>query len=137
MKFLCALVLIFGLSVIANAQKTLLSGTVYDQEGAVIFGTKITLTNKDGKKFEVLANDEGIYKIIVRAGTYLIEVIHPHNQAWEKFSIENYELPPIPKMNLDLTLRVSEEYTKKYGTPVNGEPIKNNKSKRKTKINKQ
>ncbi len=137
MKVLQVLVLIFGLSVSANAQKTLLSGTVYDQEGAVISETKITLTNKDGKKFEALANDDGIYKIIAPAGTYLIEVIYPHHQAWGKFSIEKYELPPVPKMNLDVTLRVSEEYTKKYGTPVTGEPIKNNKSKRKTKNSKQ
>ncbi|HXG82398.1 MAG TPA: carboxypeptidase-like regulatory domain-containing protein [Pyrinomonadaceae bacterium] len=63
MKFLQILFLIFSLSIFANAQKAILSDTVYDQQGAVISDAKVIVQNKNGKKFETLTDAEGKYKI--------------------------------------------------------------------------
>jgi hypothetical protein len=63
MKFLQFLFLIFSLSIFANAQKATLVGTVYDQRGAVIPDAKVVVQNKNGKRFETLADAEGKYKI--------------------------------------------------------------------------
>ena len=132
MKIFQVLILILGLSIFANAQKAILSGTVYDQTGAVIPETKITLMNKDGKEFAAFTNDDGVYTISVASGNYSLEVVNLRHAAWEKFIIQQYELAPVPKMNLDITLRINKEYLKKYGSVLNIEPVKNNKVKGKS-----
>ncbi len=45
MKILQILVLILGLVTFANAQKAVLSGTVYDGNGSVVTEVKITAIN--------------------------------------------------------------------------------------------
>jgi len=46
MKVLQILVLIFGLVILANAQNSVLSGTVYDQDGSVIPNAKTKLKDR-------------------------------------------------------------------------------------------
>lgn len=89
--------------------------------------------NKEGKRFNSFANEDGIYQINIPPGTYSIEAQYLGNQAWEKFKIEKYEIASDVKMTLDITLRLDEEFTKKYGNQIIGEPLKENKTKRKNK----
>ncbi len=63
MKISWILVLIVGLAVFANAQKGVLTGTVYDANGAVIVKSKVTAVNQKGEKFEATTNDEGVYSL--------------------------------------------------------------------------
>ena len=72
MKVLRILVLIFGLVVLANAQKSFLSGTVYDSNGAVILGTKVYATNVKGQKIETIVNTDGNYLLELPVGVYTI-----------------------------------------------------------------
>lgn len=61
MKFLQILVLIVGFVAFANAQKAILTGTVYDANGAVIPQAKVIAINEKGEKFETLTNETGEY----------------------------------------------------------------------------
>jgi len=55
MKILQILVLIFGLVVIADAQKIALSGVLYDSQGNVIVGATVKATNKKGEVLKLKA----------------------------------------------------------------------------------
>ena len=136
MKVLQVLVLILCLAVFATAQRASLSGRIYDQAGAAISETKISLINKDGRSFGASANDDGFYQVDIPPGTYLLEAEYPKHQSWEKFRIEKYEIPANIRMTLDITLRLDEEFTIKHGDQIIGEPLKENKTKRKNKNNK-
>ena len=136
MKIFQILVLIFGLTVFINAQKENLSGKVYDQAGAIISETRISLTNKEGKKFVTYTNDDGAYQVSIPSGIYLFEAEYPKHQGWKKFIIEKYEIASVVKMTLDIILPVNEEWTEKFGNKVVGKPIKDTKSKRKNNKNK-
>jgi hypothetical protein len=72
MKFLQILVLVVGLVVSVNAQKAILSGTVYDSNGAVILGTKVYATNAKGWKIETIVNTDGNYLLELPIGIYTI-----------------------------------------------------------------
>lgn len=64
MKVLQTLVLFLGLVMFVNAQvntKAVLSGTVYDANGAVISDVKITAVNQKGEIFDTFSNAEGNY----------------------------------------------------------------------------
>ena len=66
MKSFQVLVLIFGLAVFANSQKSdesILSGTVYDANGSVVVRAKVIAINQKEEKVETVTNDEGIYTL--------------------------------------------------------------------------
>ncbi len=125
MKLLQVLVLIFGLVVLANAQKTSLSGTVYDSNGAVILGTKVYATNAKGRKIETIVNTDGNYLLELPIGIYTIEF---NSANFKSVRFENYQVvnSNTGKMCLDISLSV-------VGTGVVGvltvESPKNNKRK--------
>lgn len=101
MKVLRILVLIFGLTVFANAQKTVLSGTVTDQVGAVISKAKIKISGNKNQNFVVETNDEGNYKISLSEGIYSIKFeISGH----KSFTIKNYRVSSYGTMKLDVAL---------------------------------
>lgn len=109
-KILQILVLIFCLSVVVNAQtitdrseKSILSGTVFDKYGAVIPQTKITFTNKDGKEFITISNEEGFYKIELNEGKYEIEF---DKEGFQKLVSDNYKLAFRSKIQLDISLDI-------------------------------
>ena len=105
MKLLQVLVLIVGLVVLANAQKTSVSGTVYDSNGAVILETKVYATNAKGQKIETIVNTEGNYLLELPVGAYTIEF---NATNFEKVKLENYKIVNsyTGKMNLDISLSV-------------------------------
>ena len=116
MKILQTLILIFGLAVFANAQKTNLSGTVYDANGAVIVKSKVTAVNQKGEKFETLTNEDGVYKLDL---TYIpVEPGFSYKMAkyditveaagFEKFTLQNFKVTGkyTAKMQLDFALDV-------------------------------
>lgn len=120
MKILQFLVLIFGFVVICNAQKAVLTGTVYDANGAVIVNAKVTAINQKGEKFESYTNTEGIYILNLsfnvydtkntknfRISTYEIIAEAKH---FERFVLKNFKFVPAwnQKMNLDIALDVME-----------------------------
>jgi hypothetical protein len=127
MKILQIVLLVFVLFNIGNGQKkqllTELGGSVIDQAGASISSTRIVLTNTQGKRFETVSNDEGLYIIRLPAGTYTIEPEFTNPLAWEQFKVEKYEKAATKRMTLDISLRISEEFIKEKGTPVISNPI--------------
>jgi len=110
MKFLQVLVLIIGFAVLANAQnvsqrgdKSTLSGTVFDQHGAVISQTKVTFTDNSGKVFAIFTNEDGVYEIELIEGKYTIEF---YKAYFKPYKIENYNLAFKTKMQFDVVLEV-------------------------------
>lgn len=61
----------------------ILTGTVYDPNGAVIAGTKITAVNQKGEKFETLTNGEGEYVLKLPFNEY---------EPGYKFKVAKYEI---------------------------------------------
>lgn len=124
MKILQILVLTLVLLVLtvgAVAQKAVLSGTVYDANGAVIPETKITATNEKGEKFETVSNSEGIYILNLAFNQYdtrksadfeiaEYEITVEREKGFEKFVLKKFKFIPSykGKMNLDIALDVAE-----------------------------
>lgn len=118
MKIIRVLVLIFGLVVLVNAQRSALTGTVYDASGAVIPKAKLIAINEKGEKFETVTNDEGIYvlnllfhsvdaktSVDLKVAKYEI-VVDLENRGFEKFILKDFKFVPSykGKMNLDIAL---------------------------------
>ena len=106
MKVLQILVLIFGLLVVANAQKAILSGTVFDRNGAVIITTKVVAINVKGQKFESTVDEDGKYTLELPIDIYSIEF---NATGFEKVKIENYRIVNSDngKMFFDISLNVA------------------------------
>ncbi len=49
---------------------SVLSGIVYDANGAVIVGAKVIATNEKGEKFQTLTNEEGVYVLNLSFNSY-------------------------------------------------------------------
>ena len=115
--------LILTLSSVLVAQyrytTTRLFGTVTDMSGASIDGAKVTLTDKNGRKFLVATGDLGDYSIRVPAGTYQITVEH---RGWSNFVIDKYVIPNAKESYLGMAMRVDPEFTKRYGLDVPADP---------------
>lgn len=56
-----------------NEPKTVLTGVVYDINGAVVVDTLIVAYKRDGKKYETATNDEGVYRIELPLALYAIQ----------------------------------------------------------------
>lgn len=98
--------------------QAILSGTVYDANGAVIPETKVMATNEKDERFETITNDEGIYVLNLpfnlydtrksadfKIAKYTISVEQKH---FEKFVLKDFKFVPSTngKMNLDIALDV-------------------------------
>lgn len=120
MRLLQILVLTLGLAVVGSAQKSILTGSVYDANGAVIPGAKITVADVKGEKFETKTNNEGVYVLnlpfnpydTTKSGTgfriakYKITV---EGLDFEKSILNDFRFAPSfqGKMNLDFALDVA------------------------------
>ncbi len=84
-----------------------LSGTVYDQQGAVVLGTKISFKNKQGIEYLAKQNMEGKFSIDLPVGIYQIESAA---NGFEKYKVKNYRIVAADsrKMFFDVVLEVSE-----------------------------
>ena len=56
-----------------NPPNTILLGSVYDTNHAVIFRAHIVARNSDGQEYEATTNSEGVYYFDVPAGIYKVE----------------------------------------------------------------
>jgi hypothetical protein len=54
-------------------KKVMLSGRVYDTNGAVVMGSDVLARDRDGQDYRGRTNSEGIYKIKLPIGIYKIE----------------------------------------------------------------
>lgn len=112
MKVLQILFLIFGLFFVVNLQniagksvEPVLSGTVYDDNGAVIPGATVKIVGSDKKEFVTKTNDYGIFEIRLFPGNYSIQV---ESTGFQIFTLEKYRIAPSykGKMSLDIVLEV-------------------------------
>jgi hypothetical protein len=134
MKILQILVLIFCLVVVANAQKAILTGSIYDPGGAVIVKSKVTAINQKGEKFEALSNEEGVYVLNLPLDKYkpiLDQKITKYEivvegLGFEKFVLKNFKFVGATKgqMYLDFALDV--------GAMIDTISVPTKKKKRKT-----
>lgn len=135
MKILQTLVLILVLAVFANAQKTIVTGTIYDAYGARIARSKVTAVNQKGEKFEVAANEDGDYTLNLpynpyqptslsyRLAKYDITV---EAVGFEKFTLKDFKVTGgyAEEMQLDFALDVLV-----ISDPVTVVPTENKKPK--------
>ena len=84
MKFFNLLILIFGLIAFANAQKTVLGGTLEDSNGAVFAFTKVEIINEKGKIFETKSDQQGKFAIKLTSGFFAISAEFVVNSALYK-----------------------------------------------------
>ncbi len=114
MKFLQILVLILGLVTLANAQKSILSGTIYDQDGAIIPNAEVKLKNKKNKIYKAKTSADGVYEIELPKGFYSIEVT---SNNFKIFRVKKYFISPVfkGKMFCDIALNPIGEVSDKNG----------------------
>ncbi len=103
------LLLFFGLSVFTygqtNQETCILTGLVYDDNGAVIMNAVIRIRGADKIEKIFKTNDEGAFEIKLKAGNYSIQVESPGFQIFrvDKFRVSaSYK----GKQNLDIALEV-------------------------------
>lgn len=66
-----------GRSSEAKAAKTILFGTIYDTNHAVIANAQVVAQSFEGKEFWATSNTEGAYKIELPSGRYKVEANSP------------------------------------------------------------
>lgn len=98
------LVLIFGLSIFANAQKAILTGTIYDRQGAIIPNVSVKVIAKSSKQYEVKTDDNGVYEVKITTGIYTVEC---SAHGFKSFKMKNYFVPLSykGKVFLDIALK--------------------------------
>jgi hypothetical protein len=119
MKVLQSLFLILGLAVLVNGQKAILSGTLYDANGAVIPKEKVIAISNTGEKFEALTDDNGVYSLSLPFNSYNAKtssanfriakfeiVVDLEYRGFEKFSARDFKFVPAysGKMIFDIAL---------------------------------
>lgn len=68
---------VFGQSQETQTTMTV-TGAVYDWNGSVIVnGTQVSAEDKNGKRFDAVTNDEGIYSVQLPLGVYTVQAIAP------------------------------------------------------------
>lgn len=92
-------------SVQMSSQTMLLTGVVFETQGALMIEAKVIAIDEKGKKFEGVTNDDGIYSLNLPLGYYRIEAsarfFCPTIFAKYKIVDSTYG-----KMNLDFVLEV-------------------------------
>lgn len=68
----------FSLDRPEQPQTMLLTGVVYDQNGAVIITSRVVAYGPDAKEYETSTNSEGIYELQLPLGTYEMEASAVH-----------------------------------------------------------
>ncbi len=103
MKVLRILVLILGLTVFVNAQNTVLSGTVYDINKAVVVGTEILIKDTNNKIYKTKSDDSGEYEVTLPFGDYTIEF---SQTGFKILRVINLKINSETKKTFDVTLEV-------------------------------
>lgn len=136
MKILQILVLMLGLFIITNAQKSTLTGSVYDANGAVIIDAEVTAINKKGEKIIAKTSENGFYVLELPYNPYnpsssgnngfkIAEYdIIVESEYFERFVLKNFKFVPSykGKMFLDFALNIKENDNCGAGGCVQSEP---------------
>lgn len=88
-----------------DSQNVVLVGTVYDREGFVCPGIRVTLRDKKGKIFVSTSNGGGRYRIEVPAGRYSVK-FDDRMGNWIPVEIKNYYVAPACKDNMVLDISI-------------------------------
>ena len=67
---------------------SILSGIVYDAVKAIVPATKLIAKHNDGRIFETISDDEGVYKIQLPFGKYTLEF---SRNGFKNYIVENFE----------------------------------------------
>lgn len=105
MKILQILVLTFCFVAFANSQTVLITGTIYDEQGAVITQTNVKAVNEKGEKIENLTDEAGIFTINVPVGKYSLEF---YKYGFTKTIVTDFYAEEKEIYNFDLNLEVGE-----------------------------
>lgn len=110
---------------------SILSGKVFDRNGAVVVGSEVSLVGDKGSSFGAVTNDEGIYRVDLPAGFYHLRI---RANGFSTFSLECYQIPSEGRVNLDVTLKVNNESGCESGPCKDGSKPSPRAKKRKTII---
>ena len=115
MKILKILVFVLCFAVFTNAQ--VLTGTVFDSQGAIIPNAKVKVVSEKGQIFETESNEAGVYTLNLPANLYnsgtltkdlkaaIYEII-AESSGFEKYSLNDFKFVSSyqNKMILDIAL---------------------------------
>lgn len=118
-----ALILLFGVSMIANAQTVsgTLRGVVTDSNGAVVPGATVTVRNKEtGVERTVISNDEGLYNApFLAIGQYVVEATRTDfNKVTQDNVVVNLNETTVVNVRLDPAIKGEVTVTDE-ATPIN------------------
>ncbi len=105
MKILQALCFIFCFTVLTNAQKSVLTGTIYDLSNSTIPKVKIIATDKKNRLTETFSNEKGIYFLTLNEGEYKIEFV---TNGFRPTKIEGFKVGIDGNLKLDITMDIQD-----------------------------
>src|SRR4051812_9039885 len=121
LKLLVGLVLVLIFSLHSQAQQTnttiknkekliILSGVVYDPNGAVVTNTRITVRTTNNRTIQTVSNSEGIFELKLSPASYQIEF---ESSGFKRLRLSNFKVvnSTYGKMNQDVVLEISEAVT--------------------------
>ncbi|MGI8468054.1 MAG: carboxypeptidase-like regulatory domain-containing protein [Pyrinomonadaceae bacterium] len=93
------------------SQKNILSGTIYDKQGAVIPEVEIKIYRKNDKEiFKTISDGDGNYKFeSFPSGIYTFET--KSNAGFENYKIINLKINSDEKIQIDVTLKINKAIT--------------------------
>lgn len=93
------------------SQKNILSGTAYDEHGAVIPGLEIKIYRENNKEiFKTISDGDGNYKFeSLPSGIYTFET--KSNAGFENCKIINLKINTDEKIQIDVTLKINKAIT--------------------------
>lgn len=117
-----------------DVKKVVLTGTVYDTNGAVIPFSHVLAQNSAGKEYRTMTNDEGIYKIELPIDIYAIKVDAP-GFCPSRVRFFRVRKSPSGATPLDVVLEVTDgDQPCKEKTMIDKEPKKPERKIRKPEI---
>lgn len=115
-------------------KKVILTGTVYDTNGAVIPFSHVLAQNSAGKEYRTMTNDEGIYKIVLAIDIYAIKVDAP-GFCPSRVRFFRVRKSPSGATPFDVVLEVADgDQPCKEKTMIDREPKKQERKIRKPEI---
>ena len=99
------LVIVFSILTFGQVTKSesLLTGTVYDINKAVVGGAKIKIVDSQGKSFATTTNDKGEYYILLEPGKYTAEFT---SNGFKVLRVVDLKIDLADKRKLDVTFEV-------------------------------
>src|SRR6059058_3104010 len=95
-RFFQAIITVMLLSACLIGQSQVLryqiSGSVKDEEGAVIQGVKVKLVDKNGNEFEDMTRENGRYIVQVPAGIYSVSAEYSGHKGWQSYSLNSFDV---------------------------------------------